>query len=183
MLALHCYFHKRSPVFLILTGSSRSKIEATVGISEGPLPRWMVDVRISAFQLAFIKYGNIPGKRRACGSISLAKHIHHLLSSWQKTLYLSYCLLLWNARWRTVIGHFTQPAYSSASRVAPFYLLCKCNISTRLLMRLTKGIRWESICCLAFRKMKIFQKKKKETWENWKAPLSCLKVLPYAMKI
>ena len=45
-----------------------------------------------------------------------------------------------------MIGHSTQPAYSLATREASFYFLCKCNTSTRLLMRLTKGIRWESVC-------------------------------------
>ena len=59
MLALHCYFDKRARAFATLTGISWSKIDATVGISEGPFPLWMVDVRISVFQVALIKYGNI----------------------------------------------------------------------------------------------------------------------------
>ena len=79
VLAWHCNFDKRSGAFIILTAISWSKIEATMGISEGPLPRWMVDVRISSFQAALIKYGNNPGERRACGPVSPATHIQLLL--------------------------------------------------------------------------------------------------------
>ena len=115
VLAWHCNFDKRSGAFIILTGSSWSKLQATVGISEGPFPRWMVDVPISSFQAALIKCSNIPGERRVCGSVSLAKLIQLLLFSPQKTLYLSHCFLLCNTRWRTLIGHFTQPPYSLAT--------------------------------------------------------------------
>ena len=51
-------------------------------------------------------------------------------------------LLQWNTRWRTVIGHVTQHAHSLATREVSFYLLCKSDISTPLMMRRTK-----SLCC------------------------------------
>lgn len=41
-----------------------------------------------------------------------------------------------------MIVHFTQSAHSYCTREASFYLLCKCDISTPLLIRRTK-----SICC------------------------------------
>ena len=59
-------WYKRSRVFVILTGISRSKIIGPVRISGAPFPRWRIGVRISAFQAAVIKYGNIPGWCHAC---------------------------------------------------------------------------------------------------------------------
>lgn len=52
-------------------------------------------------------------------------------------------LLQWNTRWRKVIVHLTQSAHSYCTREASFYLLCKCDISTPLLMRRTKSICFE----------------------------------------
>ena len=183
MLAWHCYFDKRSRAFVILTGSSWSKIKATVEISEGLFSRWIVDVRISAFRAALIKYGNIPGERRVCGPVTLAKHIPPLLfrrrkpSNWAIVFC---CGMLGGGRWLVIF--FNPPTH---------WLLLKChyNFYASVTSRrdcwcvLQSVFAWSQFVALLSGKMQVSQQQKIETGENWKAPSHVSKCFPYTMKI
>ena len=62
-----------APVYsLFLSALAHARSEGTVGISGGPLPRWMVDARISMFRAALIKYGTEYLQRAPCQLIGFA---------------------------------------------------------------------------------------------------------------
>ena len=81
-----------------------------------------------------------------------------------------------------MIGRFTQHAQLLATREASFYFLCKCDISTPLLMCLTKSICWEFICLPCSQKDENLSKKRKQR-KTEKLPSPVLKCFPYTMKI
>ena len=181
MLALH-YFDKRSRAFAILTGFSWSKIEATMGISEGPFPRWMVDVRISAFQAALIKYGNITSSvvlaylRRSQSIFSFCSLRRRKPSSWAIVFWSGilgggwWLVILLNppTHWLLLKRHYNFYASVTSRRD------CWCVLQ--------RVFAWSQFVALLSAKMKILQKKI-ETGENWKAPSHVSKCFPYTMKI
>ena len=119
-------------------------MEVTMGIPGGPFPP--VNGLCAHFKLhlsstVIFTASVVPANRCRLQSIFSFCALRHRKPSVAFSSLWS-ILLQWNTRWRKVIVHFTQSAHSYCTREASFYLLCKCDISTPLLMRHTK-----SICC------------------------------------
>lgn len=119
-------------------------MEVTMGISGGPSPP--VNGLCAHFKLhwsstVIFTASVVPANRCRLQSIFSFCALRHRTPSVGFSSLWS-ILLQWNTRWRKVIVHFTQSVYSYCTREASFYLLCKCDISTPLLMR-----RPKSICC------------------------------------
>ena len=182
MLAWHCYFDKRSRALVILTGSSWSKIKATVGISEGPFSRWIVDVRISAFQAALIKYGNITSSvvlaclLRLQSIFIFCSFRRRKPSSWAIVFC---CGMLGGGRWLVIL--LTPPTH---------WLLLKrhYNFNASVTSRrdcwcvLQRVFTWSQFVALLSAKMKIFHKKKQKQGKTEKLPLMSQSAFPIQWK-